>query len=337
MKVLVATIGFGSGHNRAAEAAAQEFRAIHPDAEVRVVDFLNWDMGLWDRMSAWTYFTAIKYVPSAYQASYKFVAKATSLHGVVFRSYALKMRKYLNGFPAELVISTHVFCAKAASTVKAEGGPVKEAWGVLTDFIDDRYWNTLKLDRFFVASEELKAKLSSHGIPASSVELSSIPVRAEFRKRRDRAVACSMVNEKLNPHIFTVLALGGGNGLGALNEIAAAFSELPVQVILVAGSNKPLKESLDQFRRYNHRLFVFGYVDNIHDMMDASDVCVTKPGGVTIAECMAKGLSIIVYGKPLPGPETENVEYLVRNRAASFCSTQQDLKRDISKRLAGSA
>ena len=290
MKVLVATIGFGSGHNRAAEAAAQEFREKNPEAEIRVVDFLNWDKGLWDKASAWTYFAAIKYVPSVYQALYKFVAKATSLHGVVFRSYTLKMKKYLNKFPAELVISTHVFCAKAASTVKTEG----------------------------------------------SVELSSIPVRTEFRTRRDRALACSMVHERLNPHIFTVLALGGGNGLGALTEIALAFSELPVQIILVAGCNETLKESLDHFKRYNHRLFIFGYVDNIHDMMDASDVCVTKPGGVTIAECMAKGLPIIVYGKPLPGPETENVEYLVRNRAATFCSNRQELKKNVSMRLAGS-
>jgi len=143
-----------------------------------------------------------------------------------------------------------------------------------------------------------------------------------------------MVHERLSPHTFTVLALGGGNGLGALSEIAAACADIPAQVIMVAGSNKPLKGSLDQLKRYNHRLLVFGYVDNIHDMMDASDVCVTKPGGVTIAECMAKGLPIIIYGKPLPGPETENVEYLVRKKAATFCSTPEELRKDILNRLA---
>ena len=334
MKILVATIGFGSGHNRAAEAVAEDFRSRQPEADVRVVDFLNWERGPWDNVTSWFYFLAIEYWPSAYNVLYKLVAEATPLHRFIFGSYIRKMRKYLGDFPAEIVISTHVFCAKAASAAKDEGGSVKKTWGVLTDFMDDRYWNTLRLDRFFVASDDLKAKLAIHGITDDSIELAPIPVRAQFHRRSERGLACSKVHSRLDSAKFTVLALGGGNGLGSLRQVAAALADLPVQLIVVAGSNESLKNSLAEIGRYNHRLFVFGYVDNVHDMMDASDVCVTKPGGVTIAECMAKGVNIIIYGKPLPGPETENVEYLIHAKAAAFCSTPDELRREINRLIA---
>ncbi len=330
MRVLVASIGFGSGHNRAAEAAAEKILREFPEAEVKVVDFLNWEKNVWDRLSESVYFTSLKYIPSVYHSLYKAVSNLKVFHPIIFGNYVKKMERYLKGYQAEIIISTHVFCAKASSVVKKRNPGVKSVRGVLTDFMDDRYWNTLALDKFFVATEELKTKLVSKGIPEEAVAVRPIPVRKEFHVKKERAEACKAV-DGLDPGVHTVLILGGGNGLGGLAEVAQCLVDLPVQIIVVAGINIKVRERLDHLKLGHPNLFVFGYVSDMHDLMDASDVCVTKPGGVTIAECLAKKLPIIVYGKPLPGPETENIDYLVKNSLAGLYTSPAELREGVLK------
>jgi len=49
--------------------------------------------------------------------------------------------------------------------------------------------------------------------------------------------------------------------------------------------------------------------------MAASDIAVTKPGGLTSSECLAMGLPMIVIS-PIPGQEERNADYLLENGAA---------------------
>lgn len=333
MKILVATIGFGSGHNRVADAVAERARDEFPEADVTVVDFLNWERSAWDSLTVFVYFTAIKYIPSVYHALYKKISRLEVLHGIVFGKYIKKMERFLKEYPAELIISTHVFCAKASCVNKRNSPCVKAVWGVLTDFMDDRYWNTMQLDRFFVATEELKVKLAKKGIREDTITVAPIPVRTEFMRKNGKTEAVRNLNERLNPNIFTALVLGGGNGLGGIYEVTKSLIELPIQVLVVTGVNTRLKEEFDKLKAGYPNLFVYGSVSNMHDMMDIADVCVTKPGGVTIAECMAKNLPIVIYGDPLPGPETENIDYLVKKGFSEFYSDPDGLMDAISRRL----
>ena len=65
----------------------------------------------------------------------------------------------------------------------------------------------------------------------------------------------------------------------------------------------------------HHRVKVYGFVHNMHELMSVSDVMVTKPGGLSCAEAMAKGLPMIL-SIPIPGQETRNARWIVRTGAA---------------------
>ena len=62
-------------------------------------------------------------------------------------------------------------------------------------------------------------------------------------------------------------------------------------------------------------MIVKGYVSNMHEYMAASDLIVTKPGGLTSSECLAMGLPAVV-SKPIPGQEERNSEFLIDNKVA---------------------
>jgi len=112
--------------------------------------------------------------------------------------------------------------------------------------------------------------------------------------------------------------MGGGFGVGRVESSLERLLELPetVQVLAVAGRNEALKEKLERVaRRAGGRIRAFGFVETIHDLMEASDVAVTKAGGLTVSECLARGLPMILIN-PIPGQEEMNADWLVEYGAA---------------------
>jgi processive 1,2-diacylglycerol beta-glucosyltransferase len=53
---------------------------------------------------------------------------------------------------------------------------------------------------------------------------------------------------------------------------------------------------------------VLGFTKEIDKLMDVTDLLITKPGGITCTEGMAKGLPML-FCTPLPGQEEENCQY----------------------------
>jgi processive 1,2-diacylglycerol beta-glucosyltransferase len=98
-------------------------------------------------------------------------------------------------------------------------------------------------------------------------------------------------------------------------------------LICVAGSNSALREKLEKMaQNMACRVAIYGFVDNIHILMAASDLMVGKAGGLACTEAMALGLPMFIVD-PLPGQEEKNTEYMiaagagVRISAGSIAST----------------
>eukprot|EP01055_Gregarina_sp_Pseudo9_P005546 Gregarina_sp_Pseudo_9__5545@NODE_735_length_2295_cov_5_577571_g691_i0_p1_GENE_NODE_735_length_2295_cov_5_577571_g691_i0NODE_735_length_2295_cov_5_577571_g691_i0_p1_ORF_typecomplete_len663_score110_03MGDG_synth/PF06925_11/4e43Glyco_tran_28_C/PF04101_16/0_22Glyco_tran_28_C/PF04101_16/4_4e14Glyco_trans_1_3/PF13528_6/1_2e02Glyco_trans_1_3/PF13528_6/0_0083Glyco_trans_1_4/PF13692_6/0_019Glycos_transf_1/PF00534_20/0_12_NODE_735_length_2295_cov_5_577571_g691_i01102098 len=66
------------------------------------------------------------------------------------------------------------------------------------------------------------------------------------------------------------------------------------------------------------RLVVFGFSDNIDEIMAASDLIVTKAGPGTIAEAMTRGLPILLSSY-MPGQEEGNVSYVLEGNFGAYC------------------
>ncbi|OGN74606.1 MAG: hypothetical protein A2X25_06505 [Chloroflexi bacterium GWB2_49_20] len=108
----------------------------------------------------------------------------------------------------------------------------------------------------------------------------------------------------------TILLVGGGEGMGPLEETAIAIDEsgLDVNLVIVAGRNIKLKADLE-VRTWDNPTYIYGFTKDMPDFMRASDVLVTKAGPGTIAEALIASLPIILYSK-LPGQEDGNVRFV---------------------------
>lgn len=125
------------------------------------------------------------------------------------------------------------------------------------------------------------------------------------------------------------------------------MNEHEFQILCVCGSNKKIKNAVDGFE-WKKSVYTYGFVDNVDVMMDAADFIITKPGGLTTSEALAKGLPMITMN-PIPGHEDRNLNFLVNAGAALMvndnypisealnlmfgCEWRTELMRESVKRL----
>jgi processive 1,2-diacylglycerol beta-glucosyltransferase len=160
------------------------------------------------------------------------------------------------------------------------------------------------------------------GIPEEKILPVGIPVDESFMESIPQAEAREKLS--LDPKQFTVLMSAGGMGFTGLISAAQDIDQLDdVQIVAVCGTNKKLQARMreNQFRNTVH---VLGFVHNMSEYMDACDVFITKPGGLSTSEAIAKRKPLILT-RPMPGVENMNLVFLVNNSLAVHANQYQPI------------
>jgi processive 1,2-diacylglycerol beta-glucosyltransferase len=175
---------------------------------------------------------------------------------------------------------------------------------MVTDFAVHPFWIYEYTDNYVVASGFAKAQLLSAGVKEEQIKESGIPVDAKFFLKYDRSALAGKFGVAQDK--FTALLVTGSFGLGPIEEIVDLLYK-DIQILVICARNKELYQKLTKKDYPGVR--VFGFVDNIEEMMAAADIIITKPGGQTISEVLAIGM-VPIFISPIPGQETKNIEVL---------------------------
>jgi processive 1,2-diacylglycerol beta-glucosyltransferase len=215
------------------------------------------------------------------------------------------------------IVCTHFMPAEVFAERRRRGQLAAPVYVTLTDYDIHTMWIQPGVDGYFVASEEMAYALRAKGVGKAQVTVTGIPIDPLFSRQPDdrRAMRTAL---GLNPDAPTVLLSAGGFGFVRVDELVATMSEemTDAQFLVVAGKNKRLHEALTRAAaRLGGRVVPFGFVTNMHELMAASDLAVTKPGGLTSSECLATGVPMVIVN-PIPGQEERNTEYFLENGVA---------------------
>lgn len=187
---------------------------------------------------------------------------------------------------------------------------------VVTDLVTaHNSWFARGADAYIVPTEYAREVALKQGIEPGRVHILGMPIDPKFTQTLESK---QELRRKLGlqPGLPVVLLVGGGEGAMGLRSAVHAISHarLPVQLLIITGRNKHLYVQLQRERSSLHiPARVFGFVQNMHEMMHASDVIVTKAGPGTICEALACNLPIILSGY-VPGQEEGNVAYVEQNK-----------------------
>jgi len=158
--------------------------------------------------------------------------------------------------------------------------------------------------------------LLANGIMKDKVHVFGIPIDTRFSATHDKSAIYKKMD--LDSLKKTVLIMGGSGGLGPIKKVVFALDKinLDIQIVVVTGTNdKLVRYFKNRMHRFNKKIIITGYADNIDELMEISDIIITKPGGLTVSEALAKSIPILIVN-PIPGQESKNTEFLLKEGAA---------------------
>lgn len=332
MRVLILSVTAGGGHN--ATAAAIEAGLKAGGAECHVLDTLKYINSLLDFTVSEGYLFVTKNFGKVYGKFYRAGEKRRpngdqmSLTRLEWGNIGRKLRVYVEEYDPDVIVYTHVFVGIMLDYIKQKWGLRAKTVGILTDFAFHPYWEEAKhLDFVVTPDRSLDYQASKKGFRPEQILPFGIPVGPKFAVKHDKREMRTRLG--LDPDKPVILFMGGSMGYGHMADNVKRLDDLEpdFQIIAVCGNNEHALAELKQ-HRFRKNVLSFGFVRNVDELMDAADLLITKPGGLTTSESLSKELPMIIVN-PIPGQEDRNTEFLLNRGAASAVSKDYSLEEAV--------
>jgi processive 1,2-diacylglycerol beta-glucosyltransferase len=324
-RILILTASVGAGHLRAAQAVELALKQIAPAAQVRNVDVLTLTNGVFRRLYGTAYLDLVNKAPHVLGYFYDLLDKAPSprrrsdrLRLLVQRLNLARFERLLHAEPWDAVVNTHFLPAEIIASLRKRRKLDLPQMTVTTDFETHRLWVNQPCERYTTATEEGARTLHRWDVPSEDCVVTGIPIHPLFSETKARGVCVARQGLKGEPGTPIVLLLAGGFGVGPIEAIYREILAIDraLEVVAVTGKNATLKAQLGKVAvPARHRVTILGYTTDMDELMAAADIVVSKPGGLTTSEILARGAAMAIVN-PIPGQESRNSDFLLENGAA---------------------
>ena len=322
-KILVLSAAVGAGHLRAAEAVTLALRQLAPDALVQNVDVLTLTNAAFRRVYGEAYLDLVNHAPHLLGYFYDRMDRPQpkrrtrdKLLSLVERLNLAKFIDLVKGEKWDVIVSTHFLPAEIVATLRKKRKTQVPQILVTTDFETHRLWVHKPVELYTTATEEGAAYLATFGVDPEKIRVTGITIHPKFSEPGDRAAALKA--HELDGSRPIVLQLAGGFGVGPIEQLYRGLLDLktPLQIVAVCGKNEKTLAKLKTIAvPSHHKAKLMGFTTQMDELLTAADLVLTKPGGLTTSEVLARGAAMAIVN-PIPGQESRNSDYLLENGAA---------------------
>ena len=329
MNTLILSCNTGEGHNACARAIREYYELMGETCEIRdALAFVSEEISrlvakghvlIYRRFSSvfgWGYEYAQRHRDSFDEDSrlYHFFARGTE-----------SLYQYIAENNFNKIICTHPFAALMVTELRHRCGLKVDTAFVATDYTCCPGVDSTKLDTYFIPDAALSDEFITCGIPADKLCPSGIPIRQEFYTRCDRKQAKE--NCGIDPTHKHIVMACGSMGCGPMEDLSERIAPErgdTMELTVICGTNEKLRENMEKIHGGNPRVHIRGFVKDMPLLLDSADVYVTKPGGLSVSEAMAKG-AFMVLVNAVGGCESYNLQHLLRKGAAVTGATVDEL------------
>lgn len=339
-RILVLSASVGAGHMRAAEAVELALRKLAPHAHVRNLDVLTLTNAPFRKLYGEAYLDLVNKAPHVLGFFYDLLDKPRApssrrdrLRLVVEK---LNLRRFTDLILEEqwdVVVNTHFLPAEIIASLRRDEKASVPQITVTTDFETHRLWVNEPCERYTTATDEGAAYLHHWGVPRERITVTGIPIHPVFSEEKERKT-CLKAHGLCGDRPI-LLQVAGGFGVGPIEKLfrAVLSVEHPLEIIVVTGRNAAVKAQLEQIKPPSrHRATVLGFTNQIDELMCVADIVLSKPGGLTTSEVLARGAAMAIIN-PIPGQESRNSDFLLENGAAIKINNEGTLAMKLTKLL----
>jgi 1,2-diacylglycerol 3-beta-galactosyltransferase len=321
-RVLILMSDTGGGHRAAAEAIQEAFTHLYGDAvSVAVVDawrnHVAWPVSRFGNSYGWLVNDALWLWKRIWLLENRPRAVKTSIKSF-YPLVAPGLLKLFKAQKPDVIVSVHPLITILPLMVLKRAKLNIPFITVVTDMVVGFHtWYQPQTTLCLVPTEAAKKHALSLGMPPEKIEVVGQPVALKFAGGVGEK---TYLRRKLGLSLDRPIALlvGGGEGYGPVFEIARCIAQnvSQAQLIVIAGRNKSLKKKLDEVN-WEIPTKIFGFVNNMPELMGAADVFITKAGPGSISEAFVAKLPLILYDY-IPGQEESNVRYVIQHNAGAY-------------------
>lgn len=333
MRYLVLSCNTGEGHNSCGRAIKEYFESRGVYCEIR--DALSFWSKHSSKIISKGHVFVYRNLPKLFGASYRFEENHPPKQGQDSLIYELlkngcsKLYKYLSSEEYDGVICVHPFSAMMITEIKRTKNLSIPSYFVATDYTCSPGVSETDCDLYFIPHKDIIQEFVLSGIKREKIIVSGIPVGQNFYLQIDKENAKKHLGMNLQEKI--VLLACGSMGCGPIKKLTEKLPDvLPegVRLVVICGNNRKLYTALTKGDRRKN-LSVVGYTSRMPIYMDAADLILTKPGGLSSTEGATKHKPM-VFINAVPGCETRNLDFFIEHGFALSGKNTEELIRIVN-------
>ena len=340
-RVLIIYAPYGSGHKSIADKI-NNYLEEHSDLEVKVFDVAKYSnllgklsIRIFDVFTRHSFHKTFSFI---YDIADNRLASLSQMKLVKKAFDNEKLRKEIADFNPDLTISTHFFGGNIISYYNKLGITDSLIMTVITDYVSHSYWRKdhQSQDAFIVANDIMKNVMIKKGIDGKKIYPFGLPFDRKNMENLDSKEEV-MFKYNIDPAKKTYLFFGGGamGSMGSLDYLKALiWQDLPINIIFISGRNQKLEEKARRYvmKKKASNVKVLGFTKDVYNLLNVSDVVISKPGGATLTECIDMRVPLIL----IPGnggPEKYNARYICKKKYGCKVMSPIGLEKKIKKTL----
>ena len=340
MRVLILSCDTGGGHNACGEALRESLEEL--GAFCQMENALAFISDFTARAIDHAFTLMYRHFPSVFRFGYRFAERHPRVfsNGSLIRNLlsagAENLHTFLRENRFQIVLCTHVFSALMMTDVLRTHGRFVKTGFVATDYTCSPGCAQSDLDIYFIPHNSLADEFIRKGVPADKLAVSGIPVRKEFYASEDKNVLRSRM--QIGTYERHAVMMCGSMGCGPIKQIVRELSALMPKncfLIVICGTNRTLREKLEEMFVGDPRIMVRGLVRHVAMWMDSADLFITKPGGISTTEAACKRLPML-FINAVAGCEAYNLRFFLRRGVAATASTPKEIARQAVRLLVSS-
>ncbi|MEG1559823.1 MAG: glycosyltransferase [Clostridia bacterium] len=325
-RVLILSCATGQGHNSAGLAVLDELKSRN--VETIMLDPISLSGEKPSKIVSNAYNSVALHAPKLFGTAYKAAMTISSkrLKSVIYAAntlYSETLYKFIYNNDFDAIVTPHLFPAEALTFIKKHYKLTVPCYAIGTDYCCIPFWEETCLDGYFVPHKELMSEFSSRGVPENKLNPTGIPVRKQMLKDEDKMIA--RLSLGLNQNGRIMLLMSGSMGFGNMQSFVTKIrqhSDMDTQIVILGGNNTAMKDAIRGRFLMDEHVKVVDFTRDVPLYMDASDVLLTKPGGLTSTEAAVKHIPL-VHTFPIPGCETKNAQFF-SSHGLSITSGNED-------------
>lgn len=323
--ILLAYSGPGQGHRTAAMALREAL--LREKVDVVCLDTLTTAMPIFRFLYAGFYRIMARHAHLACEQVYRLTDRSRQ-KSPMMRAIDLWSRHNTTAFQGlakslapDTVVCTHFLPMALMSLMRERGEFSGRIHVVVTDYDLHGFWVDHGVDRYYTASVQVRDRLAAKGVRDSRIAITGIPVRESFSK------LAFALRRKANPLPLRVLFLAHSISGDTSLEIIDRLETLGTPVKLTVVGDRGLRRG-----RQGLSIDWHDKVTDLSSLMAASDLLVTKPGGLVCSEALSAGLPML-FTSPIPMQETLNAKYLEGQGAGLLCGSPEEIAGHVRRIL----